>query len=145
MAAPPTPPSDATPAGPPPVEGLDFEPCDLASARASLEELPEGIQRMRELLPDYWLKHRRPPCPSDRMLDSVALAWLLALPAPLQPTICGERYPRVLNSLAAVWADPQRRHDLLDALIHDRRGGRRGFPPEVAEELRRLAAAVGVG
>jgi hypothetical protein len=52
------------------------------------------------------------------------------------------RYPHVLNQLSAVWADLPAAAELIDDLLVDRRGGRRGFPADVLAELltvRRIA------
>ena len=43
--------------------------------------------------------------------------------------------PRVANALCASWADPQAALQVLEGLLMDRRGGRQGFPREVAGEL----------
>jgi hypothetical protein len=48
----------------------------------------------------------------------------------------------VLNQLSAVWSDLPAAAELIDQLLVDRRGGRRGFPADVLAELltvRRIA------
>jgi hypothetical protein len=45
------------------------------------------------------------------------------------------RFPHVLEAIARDWADPNRMHATLDALMYDERGGRAGFPPDVLLEL----------
>jgi hypothetical protein len=52
------------------------------------------------------------------------------------------RFPHVLNQLSAVWGDLPAAAELIDDLLVDRRGGRRGFPADVLAELltvRRIA------
>jgi hypothetical protein len=58
------------------------------------------------------------------------------------------RFPHVLNQLSAVWDDLPVAAELIDDLLVDRRGGRRGFPADVLAELltiRRLAVKRMVG
>jgi hypothetical protein len=44
-------------------------------------------------------------------------------------------FPRIVNVLARLWPDAASFAAYLDSLLHDRRGGRRGFPPEVQHDL----------
>ena len=115
---------------------MDFEPVSIDAARAALDELPQGMAAM--LSAQYWEKVRRAPLATDRALTGRAMEWVGKLPAPLRPTVTCERYARIVNSLAAAWADPQARADCLEHLLNDRRRGRRGFPPDVERELRQL-------
>jgi hypothetical protein len=58
------------------------------------------------------------------------------------------RFPHVLNQLSAVWGDLPVAAELIDDLLVDRRGGRRGFPADVLAELltvRRVAVKRMVG
>ena len=50
------------------------------------------------------------------------------------------RFPHVLNRVGAAWGDPATVSEVLQDLLVDRRGGRRGFPPEAFEELQALYA-----
>jgi hypothetical protein len=56
------------------------------------------------------------------------------------PTLA-KRFPHVVNRLAACWAVPLDVIDLLDELLVDRRGGRRGFPADTLAELLALRGA----
>ncbi len=47
-------------------------------------------------------------------------------------------YPRIANSLAVMWGDTEGLRAYFDELFIDRRGGRRGFPPDVLNDLRVL-------
>jgi hypothetical protein len=51
---------------------------------------------------------------------------------------CAAHYPHLLEPIARHWADPDRLHAALDALVYDDRGGRGGFPFEVLAELAEL-------
>ncbi|MFN7644748.1 MAG: hypothetical protein ACK5PW_16960 [Burkholderiales bacterium] len=58
------------------------------------------------------------------------------------------RFPHVLNQISAVWGDLPVAAELIDDLLVDRRGGRRGFPADVLAELltiRRIAVKRMVG
>jgi len=135
--------TDTSTAKPPsPPGSIDFEPIDLEHARLALEELPDGVGRLPMLASDYWEGRRRKPLPTDRALQGRTIEWLLELPAPLQPRGLCDRYPRAANMLAAAWHGEQRA-DALDELLSDRRGNRRGFPPEIKSELQALRYAVG--
>lgn len=68
-------------------------------------------------------------------LSSVADAWAKALPPALRPVQLCSRYPRVANRLALCWPDLGLTMRLFDDLFVDRRGDRRGFPPDVKAEL----------
>jgi hypothetical protein len=64
--------------------------------------------------------------------------WLEALPRRVQPHVLCDYYPRIANSLAAMWEDTEGLRTYFDGLFIDRRGGRRGFPPDVLNDLRVL-------
>ena len=64
--------------------------------------------------------------------------WLEGLPRRVQPHVLCDYYPRVANSLAAVWEDTEGLRAYFDGLFIDRRGGRRGFPSDVLNDLRVL-------
>lgn len=65
----------------------------------------------------------------------VTLRWMHKLPAEVQPVALLKQFPRIANALAHTWHDSSEFERTLDDLIIDRRGGRRGFPAEVTEEL----------
>ena len=64
--------------------------------------------------------------------------WLEALPRRVQPHVLCDYYPRIANSLAAMWGDAEGLRSYFDGLFIDRRGGRKGFPPDVLNDLRVL-------
>jgi hypothetical protein len=116
---------------------MDFEPVSVDSARASLDELPEGMAAL--MSSQYWEKVRRAPLATDRMLTGHAMDWVSRLAPPLRPQTTVERYARIVNALAAAWHDAPARTQYFAHLLDDRRRGRRGFPPTVERELRALA------
>jgi hypothetical protein len=115
---------------------MDFEPVSIDSARASLDELPEGMAALLD--GQYWEKVRRAPLATDRALTGRAMEWVARLAPPLQPRATVDRYARIVNALAAAWDDPHARARYFEHLLSDRRRGRRGFPPDVERELRLL-------
>jgi hypothetical protein len=90
--------------------------------------------RIREEDP-FWTAERSPLRERDKTLAPEALAWYQELPHPMRPLELCARYPRIANRLALVWPDAQLTHLYFRSLLVDKRGGRRGFPPRVAEEL----------
>ena len=63
------------------------------------------------------------------------IAWAAKLPHDVRPMSLIRQFPRIANFMAATWLDPDTLRPYLDDLFVDRRGSRRGFPPEVMAEL----------
>jgi hypothetical protein len=82
---------------------------------------------------------RRPPRASDNALNGTARHWLRKLPERRRPLRLCEHYPRVANRIAFCWPEPAMSRQILEDLLVDKRGNRRGFPSSVQRELRRLA------
>ncbi len=61
--------------------------------------------------------------------------WIAQLPPEIRPLSLLDEFPRVANALAHAWPDAPTVAAYLDSLLHDRRGGRRGFPGHVQIEL----------
>jgi hypothetical protein len=61
--------------------------------------------------------------------------WVASLPEAIRPVALLEKFPRIANALARAWDDREQLHTELDRLLVDRRPGRRGFPPDVYNEL----------
>lgn len=122
----------------PPDGSIDFELTDFLSARSALDELPEGVLEAQAMKQGGWEAQRRKPVASDRALTGIALDWLMALPHDLRPRKLCESFPRVVNLVAQQWPDPIRRMAVLDGLLVDSRGTRRGFPPEELREIQLL-------
>lgn len=81
---------------------------------------------------------RTPERPQDRVLMKHAVAWADGLPPGVRPTQLLESYPRVANRIALCWNDARLTNRLFDELLTDQRGGRKGFPLPVRDELVRL-------
>jgi hypothetical protein len=89
-----------------------------------------------------WKLKRDPASDRDRTLSALALTWIAGLPEALRPSHLNAQYPRITNRLAICWPDPDLAKLVLDDLIHDKRGGRKGFPEAVRAELIQLHRAV---
>ena len=85
-----------------------------------------------------WGTVRRPERACDRALTGTALLWLRRLPARRRPLRLCMDHPRVANRIAWCWHDTELRSQLLEDLLLDRRGGRRGFGAAIDRELKRL-------
>jgi hypothetical protein len=85
-----------------------------------------------------WLP-RRKARPYERLLATTA-AWCSLLPPALQPNELCSRFPRIANGLATGWGDRDATMRYFDELLSDMRGGRKGFPTDVLEELHSLKA-----
>jgi hypothetical protein len=81
---------------------------------------------------------RRPEVESDRVLVPATLRWLELLPEYARPTLFCERFPRIVNQFAIVWADRKLCKLYFETLMGDDRGGRSGFGPQVRKEIVRL-------
>lgn len=93
--------------------------------------------------PGSWEALRRPPRHNDEALTGTTRLWLRRLPAGRRPLRLCIQYPRVANRIAWHWRDPAQAREVLDDLLTDRRGGRRGFPRPIVLELRRLLEVCG--
>jgi hypothetical protein len=121
-------------------DSIDFELTDFEDARHVLDDLPPGLAEAKHMQPGYWEQQRRKPVATDRALTGQAMDWVIGLPAALRPhTVC-EHFPRVVNAIAAAWSDPAYSVQVLDHMLNDYRGGRRGFPATVKQELAALLA-----
>ena len=64
--------------------------------------------------------------------------WAESLPTEVRPLALIQGFPRIANTLARLWQDETGLRQYLDDLLSDRRGGRRGFPPEIHHEVQVL-------
>jgi hypothetical protein len=87
---------------------------------------------LRESLEDL-IARRRPQPPEALVADTIK--WLAGLPADVRPTALPVQFVRIANAVARVWSDHRRCLEYLDDLLIDRRGGRQGFPFDVALEI----------
>lgn len=90
-----------------------------------------------------WSRVRRVR-PLDQLLPATS-EWARRLPEAIRPVHLVRLYPRVANRLAFAWQDRRATEDVFDDVLIDRRGGRRGFPPDVRADLLQLRAHMNGG
>lgn len=112
---------------------LEFEKVSVADARKALDETT-GVYAKRS--PEDWGAKRK-PSPPEPLSDATA-AWMAELPDSVRPRQLALRYARLANRICETWGNPARCERLLDELMIDKRGGRRGFPLVIANELAAL-------
>jgi len=81
--------------------------------------------------------HLRKVTPANTALRRT-LTWVAGLPSDVQPTALLGHFARIANLLAASWGDRKTFDACMESLLTDRRGKRKGFPPEVLTELMAL-------
>ena len=86
-------------------------------------------------------RHLRRAQPLNHLLP-VTHRWIARLPAEIRPLSLLRKFPRIANVLARAWPDAQTYAASIDALLHDQRGGRLGFPVDVQSELLMLRAFI---
>ena len=118
----------------------DFPEIDLSVLNAvrggeEPEHVAKSVQEERPDEPD-WTSQRK-AAPFNKLLGST-VRWADALPPEVRPRALMDKYPRLANMAAASWEIEKAFRDCLDLLLVDRRGGRKGFPPEVIAEFEGL-------
>jgi hypothetical protein len=116
-------------------EPLTFETTDFAAARRALDEPPAGLEVARSLREPSFAWRRRAAEPTDHAMLGRTVDWLLSLAPNARPMHLADAIPRIANALADRWSDPSAAAAYVGDLLIDRRGGRRGFPPEIKKEL----------
>jgi hypothetical protein len=114
---------------------FEFEKVSVADARKALDESGAGAYAVRRQ-PENW-EAKRKDTPPETLSDATH-AWLAELPEAVRPKQLALRYARLANRLCEVWGTRAKCERLLDDLMIDRRGGRKGFPLPVANELATL-------
>ena len=112
-------------------------PNDLFERVPSLKD-NDAATPARVDAPDPWAGKRAPSSPIEDTLTLPTRRWVVALPASIAPVALAQAHPRIASRLARLWDDPAPCMKYLDSLVHDRRGGRRGFSPAIRTELERL-------
>ena len=120
--------------GPKNPETFEFEKVSLDDARRTLDDAVKPVGNVSRPSVD-WSERRKPSAPTAEGLRTATLQWILKLPEHVQPRHLQVRYPRIANKLAAEWERVAVCESYLDSLITDKRGGRKGFPLQVAQEI----------
>ena len=85
-----------------------------------------------------WQAVRRTNDATDNVLHDRAFKWLAALHTDMRPMVTARQYPRIVNRIADLWGHCEYTRLYFQSLLIDRRKGRKGFPPEVRQELEAL-------
>jgi hypothetical protein len=80
---------------------------------------------------------RRKTQPANIVLP-LTRRWMSSLPLEYRPQALPIRFPRIANLLAANWDNPRDCTAYISSLLHDQRGGRKGFPAEVLQDIHDL-------
>jgi len=96
---------------------------------------PSRIQAPRTDTKD-WSRSRKAR-PMDQLLPT-STKWIESLPVEQRPTALIAQFPRIVNLLALEWRKPAACRAYFDELLIDHRGNRKGFPPDVHEDLQKL-------
>ena len=72
--------------------------------------------------------------PAEELLPQ-AEKWFDALPPDTAPCALATQFPRLVNLIVSQWNDRRGAPLLFEELLHDRRGGRAGFPPAVRRDV----------
>jgi len=121
--------------GKPDPGSLDFEKVSLTDARKALEETGPAAYATPKKAENWEAK--RSGSASEPLSDAAA-GWMAELPEAVRPRQLALRYARLANRICEAWKEPHKCEKLLDELMMDRRGGRKGFPLQVANELATL-------
>ena len=103
------------------------------AARAS-EPLPASAPSLSEAPPPQAGMRRHHTTAVNRLLSST-VDWLASLPPNVRPLALATKFPRVANRIAKEWQQPSACRRDFEDLVYDKRGTRRGFPPDVYIEL----------
>jgi hypothetical protein len=106
----------------------------LEFQKVSIADLQQELENQRKSVDERALVARRAPQCDVVLLDSTAL-WMSGLPVEVRPIELARAIPRIANSIAELWRRVAPCAEYLDTLVVDQRGGRQGFPPEIAREL----------
>ena len=113
-------------------DAFEFEKVDLNDARKALEDSVKPAVTIEKHKGGWEGKRKTAPAES---LRTATIQWILRLPPHIQPRHLQVKYPRVANRIAALWPEPTSCESYLDDLLTDKRGGRKGFPLNVAQEV----------
>jgi hypothetical protein len=110
---------------------------DIRSEVYAIETMKQSlVQRLSPQLrierDEY--KHLRKADPAHTPLRRT-LEWVESLPPRVRPMALMRRFARVANLIAATWGHLEHFETYMESLLNDKRGNRKGFPPDVLAEL----------
>ena len=114
---------------------FEFEKVSVTEARKALDEAVIPTAGVKKPAANWESKRKSAGAES---LRTATIQWILKLPPHIQPRHLQVKYPRVANRIATLWGDEGGCESYLDDLLTDKRGGRKGFPLNVATEIASL-------
>jgi len=114
------------------MKSLEFETVSITDVRCELESQRKRVDAGAPAA-------RRAPQESTILLDATTL-WMAGLPQEVRPIALARTFPRIANNIAELWRHVARCEDYFATLVVDQRGDRKGFPPDVAQELTALCS-----
>ena len=108
---------------------------DAAAETMTIPSVPQPPTKIRADNDEH--KHLRKAAPANIPLPGTK-RWIESLPPEVRPKELVNRYARIANLLAAAWDNPEYFDKYMESLLIDKRGGRKGFPPDVLVELKTL-------
>ena len=121
--------------GPKNPDSFEFEKVSLDDARQALDDAVKPVGGVSRAAVDHSQRRKAGGPGGAEMLRTATLQWILKLPPHVQPRHLQVRYPRIANRLAAEWDHVAVCETYLESLLTDKRGGRKGFPLAVAQEI----------
>lgn len=122
---------------------MDFIPFSKTPAVSGADLLDDLLPRPGAPAKDplrQRLEALRAPQRAPEELAPLTFKWLAKMPPAQRPQALPRKFPRIANRLAYVWQWPLQCERYLDELMMDERGGRQGFPEDVAQEIAALKA-----
>ncbi|AMP11385.1 hypothetical protein CAter282_3702 [Collimonas arenae] len=116
------------------LHALPFEKVSIIEAKSVLD----GVDAMPKSEVKRWEFFRRQEDRRDQDLRELTYQWFAKLPATEKPWELARYFPRITNDLAERWEKPAACMRFLEQLLLDNRGGRQGFPVNVAREIMAL-------
>lgn len=112
------------------------KPYDLRWSSPAPDPGTPGTEEASRPLPmhDQEMARRRRLAPISEPLPAT-FRWMAKLPRNVRPVVLLRRFPRIANMMAGSWGDPCAFRAYVNDLLIDRRGNRKGFPPDVEREL----------
>jgi hypothetical protein len=116
-------------------DSFEFEKVSVADARKVLDDSVKPAGSVARPATNW--EGKRKPAQAET-LRTATIQWILKLPPHVQPRHLQVKYPRIANRMAALWDDQASCESFMDDLLTDKRGGRKGFPLDVAQEIASL-------
>ncbi len=112
------------------MKAIPFEKVSVEAARETMTPEPKSTRPPEKDWSQYRTRQEK-PAPNIKEL----MPWIQQLPLEVRPKQLIIQYARIANRLAILWSHPPTCEKYLAELILDKRGTRKGFPPEVTTEL----------